>query len=60
MRKDGAIAILTVMLTGLLSWAGLQITDNRENIAKLQTGDDYQIRMLQRIETKLDKVIEKK
>jgi hypothetical protein len=60
MQKGGAIAILTVMLTGLLSWAGIQVVENSKDITALKTGDIYQIRMLQRIEIKLDKAIEKK
>ena len=60
MQKGSAIAILTVMLTGLLSWAGIQVVENSKDITALKTGDIYQIRMLQRIETKLDKAIEKK
>lgn len=58
--KSGAIAILTVIFTGLMSWAGLQIVENKVDISSLKTGDVYQIKMLQRIESKLDKVIEKK
>lgn len=58
--KSGAVAILTVIFTGLMSWAGLQIVENSVDISSLKTGDRYQIRMLQRIEKKLDKVIEKK
>jgi len=60
MKKDGAIAILIVIFTGLFSWAGSQVAKNSQEISSLKTGEEYQIRMLQRIEGKLDKVIEKK
>ena len=47
--KSGAVAILTVIFTGLMSWAGLQVVEHREDISSLKTGDKYQILMLREI-----------
>ena len=47
--KSGAIAILTVIFTGLMSWAGLQVVEHSEDISSLKTGDKYQIQMLKEI-----------
>lgn len=47
--KSGAIAILTVIFTGLMSWAGLQVVEHSEDISSLKTGDKYQILMLREI-----------
>lgn len=47
--KSGAIAILTVIFTGLMSWAGLQVVEHSEDISSLKTGDKYQIQMLREI-----------
>ena len=47
--KSGAIAILTVIFTGLMSWAGLQVVEHSEDISSLKTGDRYQIQMLREI-----------
>ena len=37
MKKGGAIAILTVMLTGLLAWGGTSIIDHGERISVNET-----------------------
>ena len=47
--RSGAIAILTVIFTGLMSWAGLQVVEHSEDISSLKTGDKYQIQMLREI-----------
>ena len=47
--KSGAVAILTVIFTGLMSWAGLQVVEHSEDISSLKTGDKYQIQMLREI-----------
>ena len=47
--KSGAIAILIVIFTGLMSWAGLQVVEHSEDISSLKTGDKYQIQMLREI-----------
>lgn len=47
--RSGAIAILTVIFTGLMSWAGLQVVEHSEDISSLKTGDKYQIQMLKEI-----------
>lgn len=47
--RSGAIAILTVIFTGLMSWAGLQVVEHSEDISSLKTGDKYQILMLREI-----------
>jgi len=47
--KSGAIAILTIIFTGLMSWAGLQVVEHSEDISSLKTGDKYQIQMLREI-----------
>ena len=47
--KSGAVAILTVIFTGLMSWAGLQVVEHSEDISSLKTGDKYQILMLREI-----------
>jgi hypothetical protein len=49
MMRSGAIAILTVIFTGLMSWAGLQVVEHSEDISSLKTGDKYQILMLREI-----------
>lgn len=46
MRKEGAMAILTTIFTGLFAWAGLQITDNKTNLEREKTINEYQIEML--------------
>lgn len=47
--RSGAVAILTVIFTGLMSWAGLQVVEHSEDISSLKTGDKYQIQMLREI-----------
>lgn len=49
MKKEGAIAILTIIFTGLMSWAGVQVVEHSEDISSLKTGDKYQIQMLREI-----------
>lgn len=56
MKKEGAIAILTIIFTGLMSWAGVQVVDNVKEISRLKTGDEYQIRMLLEIRTDIKEI----
>ena len=54
--RSGAVAILTVIFTGLMSWAGLQVVEHSEDISSLKTGDKYQIQMLREIRSDIKEI----
>lgn len=54
--RSGAIAILTVIFTGLMSWAGLQVVEHSKEISSLKTGDEYQIKMLYEIRSDIKEI----
>lgn len=56
MKKIGALSILVVMLTGFLGWAGVQIVENKTQIAGLEKRVDASDEKEERIFNKLDSI----
>lgn len=57
--KTGAVTILTSMIIGLIGWAGFNISANGNRLTKVETEKTYIIKKLDKIDLKLDRVLER-
>jgi len=58
--KNGAIAILTTMVLGLASWAGSNVIDNKQKIARLETNQVTTHEMLKEVRDDVKELLKKR
>jgi len=58
--KNGAIAILTTMVLGLASWAGSNVIDNKQKIARLEMNQETTHDMLKEVRADVKELLRKR